>query len=148
MKLKMKKIALWAVGVFVVIQFVPYGHDHSNPPVAAKPQWDSPKTEALFMRACGDCHSNETKWPWYSNIAPVSWLVMYDVKEGREHFNVSLWNVQKKNEGDEAAEELREGEMPPLPYLLAHPEARLSGEEKKQLVEGLVATFGEKKKEE
>jgi len=71
------------------------------------------------MRACGDCHFNETKWPWYSHIAPISRLVTYDVKEGREHFNVSMWGDQRKNRGDEAAEELREGEMSPLTYRIS-----------------------------
>lgn len=137
-----KRTAVALVAVGLLIQFVPYGMDHTNPPVIAEPQWDSPQTRELFMRACGDCHSNETKWPWYSHVAPISWLVAYDVKEGREHFNVSMWGHQRKNEGDEAAEELREGEMPPLVYLIAHPEARLSETEKKHLIEGLVRTFG------
>ncbi|WP_457599184.1 heme-binding domain-containing protein [Hydrogenimonas sp.] len=143
-----RKIVLGGVLALLLIQLVPYGWDHTNPPVVAEPQWDTPKTRELFMRACGDCHSNETKWPWYSRIAPVSWLVAYDVAEGREHFNVSMWGIQKKNDGDEAAEELREGEMPPLPYLLLHPEARLDETERAALVEGLVKTFGEEKEEE
>ena len=140
---KIKTIAISAVLLGVVIQLVPYGRDHTNPQVVQEPQWDTPKTRALFMRACADCHSNETKWPWYSNIAPVSWLVQHDVDEGREHFNVSNWLHQKKNKGDEAAEEVREGDMPPLVYLPAHPEARLSKIEKKELVTGLINTFGE-----
>ena len=100
------------------------------------------------MRACGDCHSHETKWPWYSHIAPISWLVYRDVQEGRKHFNVSAWGYQRKNEGEEAAKELAEGEMPPLLYLLAHPEARLSAKEKKELIEGLWRTFGEEEDED
>ncbi len=145
---KIKKGALFAFFVFILIQFVPYGKEHSNPPVLSTPEWDSPDTEKLFMRACGDCHSNETKWPWYSKIAPISWLVTYDVMEGREHFNVSMWGIQKKNDGDEAAEELREGETPPFVYLLAHPEARLSEDEKKRLIDGLVKTFGEESEDD
>ena len=141
--LKIKTIAISAVLLGVVIQLVPYGRDHTNPQVVQEPQWDTPQTRALFMRACADCHSNETKWPWYSNIAPVSWLVQHDVDEGREHFNVSNWLHQKKNKGDEAAEEVREGDMPPLVYLPAHPEARLSKIEKKELITGLINTFGE-----
>ncbi len=144
MKLKTKAV-LTIVGLSVLIQFVPYGRDHTNPEVLSEPRWDSPRTKELFMRACGDCHSNETKWPWYSSIAPVSWLVAYDVHEGREHFNVSMWGVQEENEGDEAAEEVREGEMPPFGYLLAHPEARLDEAEKRELIDGLVRTFGDKK---
>ena len=143
-----KKIAIGGVVAFVLIQLVPYGRDHTNPPVVQEPKWDSVKTRELFMRACADCHSNETKWPWYSNIAPVSWLVVHDVEEGREHFNISMWGHQRKNKGDEAAEELREGEMPLKPYLLAHPEARLNENEKKQLIQGLINTFGEEEEDE
>jgi mono/diheme cytochrome c family protein len=137
------KIVIGMLVLFVLIQFVPYGRDHANPQVISEPPWDSIQTRALFMRACGDCHSHETKWPWYSNVAPVSWLVQRDVEEGREHFNVSAWGHQKKNDGDEAAEEVREGDMPMPIYLLTHPEARLSDEEKARLISGLVKTFGE-----
>lgn len=144
----MKKILLALVVLFVLIQFIPYGKDHTNPPVIAEPNWDSPRTKELFMRACGDCHSNETKWPWYSNIAPLSWSIYHHVVEGREHFNVSMWGHQKKNEGEDAAEEVEEGEMPLKSYLLAHPEARLSDSEKKELIEGLKKTFGEKEHDE
>jgi mono/diheme cytochrome c family protein len=129
----------------VAIQAIPYGKDHTNPAVGAEPTWDSGTTRALFMRACGDCHSHETTWPGYSNWAPISWLVQNDVAEGREHFNVSLWGEQKRNKGDEAASTVREGEMPPWFYVFPHPEARLSDSEEGQLIKGLVATFGEKK---
>jgi hypothetical protein len=144
----MKKLIIGLLALFVLIQFIPYGKDHTNPPVIAEPHWDSPKTRALFMRACGDCHSHETKWPWYSNIAPVSWSIYHHVKEGREHFNVSVWGHQKKNEGEDAAKEVREGEMPLKSYLLAHPEARLSKSEKAALIAGLKKTFGDKKEDE
>ena len=144
----MKKFLIITLLLLIAIQFIPYGKNHTNPPVIAEPKWDSPQTRTLFMRACGDCHSHETKWPWYSNIAPVSWLVYHDVVEGREHFNISAWGHQKKNEGDEAAEELEEGEMPLKPYLLAHPEARLNKQEKALLIEGLKKTFGEKKEKD
>ena len=140
----LKNIVLGMIILFVGIQFVPYGKDHTNPKVLAEPKWDSPKTRELFMKACIDCHSNETKWPAYSNIAPLSWGVYYHVMEGREHFNVSAWGHQKKNDGDEAAEELEEGEMPLASYLLAHPEAKLTERETKELLEGLKKTFGEK----
>jgi len=129
--------------VAIAIQLIPYGKNHSTPSVVAEPMWDSPKTRELFVRACADCHSNETKWPWYSNVAPISWLVQYDVEEGREHFNVSMWGIQKKNKGDEAKEELEEGEMPPWFYVLPHPDAKLSESETKELSKGLLATFGE-----
>jgi hypothetical protein len=110
--------------------------------VRREPDWDRPRTRELFFRTCRDCHSNETSWPWYSHVAPASWLVQHDVEEGREHFNVSEWG-REDNEGDEAAELLREGEMPPWFYLPAHPEALLTDAERRELVAGLVATFGE-----
>jgi mono/diheme cytochrome c family protein len=131
-----------AILAFIVIQLVPYGRNHENPPIAAEPTWDSPQTQELFMTACGDCHSHETVWPWYSNIAPVSWLVQHDVEEGRAEFNISRWG-QGENEAGEAAETVREGEMPPAIFLVTHPEARLSSADEQTLIRGLVATFGE-----
>jgi len=132
------KRALIAVACVVVLaQVIPL--DRSNPPVAATPTWDSPRTQALFERACGDCHSHQTRWPWYAYVAPASWLVVYDVHEGRGEFNVSAADV---GEADEAAEELEEGAMPPWQYLVLHPEAELSAEERAALVAGLEATFG------
>ncbi len=144
----MLKLLLTLIVLAVVIQFIPYGKNHDNPKVMAEPNWDSPKTKEIFMTACGDCHSNETKWPWYSNIAPLSWSIYHHVEEGREHFNVSMWGHQKKNEGEDAAEEVEEGEMPLKSYLLAHPEARLSDTDKQTLIEGLKRTFGEKNDDE
>jgi mono/diheme cytochrome c family protein len=145
----MKKIGLifllilaFAVFTAVAIQFVPYGRNHTNPPVLADPQWDSPATRQLFFRACGDCHSNETAWPWYTNVAPVSWLIQRDVDEGRAKFNVSEWGRPGENEAEDAAELVQNGEMPLPIYLVMHPEARLSAAEKNALIQGLIATFG------
>lgn len=129
------------MGLLLLIQFIPYGREHTNPPVIAEPTWDSPQTRALFFRACADCHSNETKWPWYSNIAPTSWLITRDVVQGREEFNVSEWG-RPDNEGDDAAKLVQNGEMPPWFYLPLHPEANLSPVERQQLINGLLATFG------
>ena len=144
----MKKFILILMVLFGLIQFIPYGKNHVNPKVMAEPKWDSVKTKELFMRGCADCHSNETKWPWYSNIAPISWSIYHHVEEGREHFNVSMWDIQKKNDGDESAKELEKGEMPLVSYLIAHPEARFSKEETQVLIEGLKKTFGEKKEDD
>jgi len=81
-------------------------------------------------------------WPWYSNIAPISWLLQRDVDEGREHLNFSEWN-REQGEAGEAAETVEEGTMPPGNYLLTHPEARLDDAEIAALIAGLEATFGE-----
>lgn len=134
---------LWIVaGLFVAIQLVPYGRAHTNPPVLGEPAWSSPEARAAFFRSCGDCHSHETRWPWYSQVAPVSWLVQRDVDEGRAHFNVSAWGHQRKNDGDEAAEEVRDEKMPLPIYLVTHPEARLTAAERAALAQALAATFG------
>ena len=133
--------------LLLLIQFFPYGRNHENPPVIAEPTWDSPETRATFFETCGDCHSNETVWPWYSHIAPVSWLVAHDVEDARSEFNVSEFG-REHDHSDEAAEELEEGKMPLWFYLPLHPEARLTDEEKEAFIKGLVATFGEREKED
>lgn len=128
--------------LFILAQLIPFGHDHDNPVVVKEPAWDTLQTRETFMRVCGDCHSHHTKWPWYSNVAPVSWLVQHDVEEGRAHFNVSMWGIQKKNEGHEAAEEVEEGDMPMWIYAALHSKARLDEADKESLIKGLKATFG------
>lgn len=140
----MKRFLRWSLTglllLMVAAQVVPYGRDHDNPPVAAEPAWDTSATRELARRACFDCHSNETRWPWYSNIAPLSWLIQRDVEEGRHELNWSEWDLD--SEGDESAETVIEGSMPPGTYAILHPEARLSEQEIDDLVAGLVATFG------
>jgi len=125
----------------VIAQVIPYGKNHDNPQVLQEVSWDSQQTKELFYRACGDCHSNETKWPWYSNVAPVSWLVAHDVQEGRKNFNVSMWTHQEINKGAFAAYQLQKGKMPPFGYLMNHPEAKLGSGDKATLVSGLKKTF-------
>lgn len=125
----------------VAIQFVPYGRAHDNPPVTGTPTWDSPRTEELVRRACFDCHSNETKWPWYSSVAPLSWRIQKHVDEGREHLNFSTFD-RGQGEADEAAEVVRAGKMPLADYVLAHPRARLGATEKQALIDGLARTLG------
>jgi len=134
-------LIIGGTALIILLQLVPYGRNHVNPPVIAEPAWDSPNTRTLFMQTCGDCHSNETIWPWYSNVAPVSWILYNHVEEGRSQFNVSAWGYQE-NEAEEAVELYIHGEMPPKSYLPAHPEARLSGEARQALIDGMFATFG------
>jgi mono/diheme cytochrome c family protein len=144
-RLPWRRILKWtgiSVAVLLLaIQFIPYGRDHSNPPVGTEPDWDSPRTRELAVVACFDCHSNQTEWPWYSNVAPVSWLTQRDVDEGRSALNFSDWNGQRQ-EIDEAVETIEEGEMPPWYYLPTHRDADLSDAEKEELIAGFRATFG------
>ena len=126
---------------FIAIQLVPYGRDHHNPPMGAEPAWDSPDTRALAKRACFDCHSNETEWPVYSTVAPVSWLIQHDVSEGREVLNFSEWQ-RPQQEAKEASEEVLEGAMPMPIYRLMHAHARLSEVDRQRLARGLEKTIG------
>jgi hypothetical protein len=142
MKRYLKRALVVLVILFAAIQLVPYGRAHENPPVTGEPDWDSPRTRELAQRACSDCHSNETRWPWYSWVAPISWLVQRDVDEGREHLNFSEFDRRQKH-ADDAAEEVEDGEMPPWFYLPLHSEARLGDGEKSELIAGLQRTFGE-----
>ena len=98
--------------------------------------WDSPATRELAVRACFDCHSNETVWPWYSNIAPASWLVARDTYEARDYLNFSDW-VPGDIDLEDVAEVINEGEMPPAQYKLIHAGARLTDAERQQLLLGL-----------
>jgi len=162
-------LAVMGVIGFIAIQFVPV--DKSNPPVVNEPRWDSPQTKMLVERACYDCHSNQTKWPWYANVAPASWLVAHDVQEGRVALNFSEWGIKgamgegnetveageaEENESDEGEEaeggesaepdeiieEVEEGAMPPRKYVVMHPEAKLTHAEIEALIAGFKATFG------
>ncbi len=130
------------VGVIILalaIQFVPYGRDHTNLPVQTEPQWNSPETRALAQRACFDCHSNQTVWPWYSNIAPLSWLIQRDVDRGRRTLNFSEWN-RPQRELDGLTRVIERGQMPQWYYVLLHPSAKLSPQETQTLIQGLNAT--------
>ncbi|TLN04033.1 cytochrome C [bacterium] len=128
------------LAAFLLIQLIPYGRSHNNPAVISEPQWQDATTKDLVTRACYDCHSNESVWPWYSNVAPVSWLIQHDVDEGRQKLNFSEWGTRKM-EVDEIIEVVREGEMPPLQFTIIHADARLSDTEKEQLISGLTASL-------
>ena len=132
---------LWLVAILLAIQLVPYGHRHANPPVVSEPPWDAPETRALAVRACFDCHSNQTRWPLYAYVAPVSWLLESDVEGGRRHLNFSEWNRPQQH-ADDAADIVREGDMPLKKYLLLHPAARLTDADRARLADGLAKMFG------
>lgn len=142
----MKKMILIGLGVVIVlallIQLVPVNRE--NPAVVTQVTWDSPETQVLWDRACADCHSSETAWPWYSYVAPVSWLVARDVREGREKFNISDLTTSRLDKMmREIAEVVQEGEMPMPIYLVTHPGARLTSAERDTLVKGLQATLSQ-----
>lgn len=135
-------IALSTVLVFAIIQVIPYGKAHSNPPVTGEPKWDSQRTRELTVSACYGCHSNEVDYPAYASVAPISWMVQSHVDEGRHKLNFSTFDVTTHG-ADEAVEVILEGSMPPSYYTRfgLHPEARLSDAEIQELVAGLRATF-------
>ena len=118
---------------------------HKNPPVVSEPNWDSPATRALAVRACFDCHSNETTWPWYANLPPISLLVTRDVLSGREHLNFSEWRSGAVNPRtlQRLNEEIMKGRMPPSYYLRIHPTAQLTPLELSQLAQGLANTMNQ-----
>lgn len=123
----LRTTVLALVVAFVAAQAVPV--DRSNPPVSADVGAPA-KVQPILRRACYDCHSNETVWPSYAAVAPISWLVARDVHEGRAELNFSRWSsygdAARRKKLKETAEEVAEGEMPPWYYTLMHPEAALS----------------------
>lgn len=98
-----------------------------------------PETLALFERACQNCHSQRTEWPWYSHVAPMSWLIARDVQQARSHMNLSRWQEYSTDERlgllSEIGSAVRNREMPKQRYLLLHPEARLTDKERLQIYE-------------
>jgi hypothetical protein len=132
-----------AAGVLGLAQLVPV--ERSNPPVEAEVPAPAPVREIL-ARACYDCHSHETRWPWYARVAPVSWLVAHDVNHAREHMDLSAWNrydaKERREKLDELWEEVEEGAMPLWYYLPLHPQARLSDADKETLRGWALAPAG------
>ncbi len=128
---------------FGVIQLIPYGRSHDNPAVTGEPEWSSPRTRELMVSACYGCHSNEVEWPWYSNVAPISWAITDHVEAGRDEVNYSEFATNPGN-ADETIEVIAEGSMPPAYYTRfgLHPPANLSDAEIAELIAGLRATPG------
>ena len=138
------RISKWVLIAAVLIQLIPYGRNHTNPPVTKEPTWNSSTTRALIWRACFDCHSNQTIWPWYSYVAPVSWLVQNDVDGGRRHLNFTEWDHPQRHAEDVAAQ-VKQGDMPLWFYVPLHPAARLTSAEKETLIDGAEKTLGPQK---
>ena len=139
--LKILGIALGSLALlFGLMQLVPYGRTHKNPPTTKEPSWDSPRTRELARRACFDCHSNETRWPWYSDVAPFSWVVQHDVESARDVVNFSEWNIHY-DLAPYSGQSVMLGTMPPVKYRMAHPESQLSKQELLDLAHGLDVTL-------
>ena len=127
-------ILIVIIVILIVIQFVPVSK--INPPVTGEIK-ASENVMQILKNSCYDCHSNEVRWPWYSNIAPASWLVVHDVNEAREHMNFSEWQFysadDKEDNIEDIGEEIEDGEMPLWYYLILHNDARLSDNDKKTI---------------
>lgn len=128
-------VTIALVAALALAQLVPV--QRTNPPVSGEvsaPQ----EVKTILRKACYDCHSHETVWPWYSHVAPVSWLVASDVEEGRKHLNFSVWDTypdkRRARKLEEVADEVGEGEMPLWFYVPLHPDAKLDAREREVLV--------------
>ena len=140
MRKTLKVIALALSIAFVAVQF--YRPDRANPPTAQaetlEATTDLPENVAQILnRSCSDCHSNQTLYPWYSNISPFSWLLADHINEGRRELNFSVWKTyspkKKRHKYDEICEQVTSGAMPHNQYLWIHRDARLSEADKKVL---------------
>jgi hypothetical protein len=143
--MKKRKILFGGLGIFVValigIQFIPV--ERTNPPV----EMDIPapaNVKAILKASCYDCHSNETVWPWYSRLAPVSWLVANDTTEGRDRLNFSTWNQyipeQQAELVSSSMKRIRRGSMPPWFYTIKHTDGKLTPE-KLAILEAWAAKY-------
>jgi len=144
-KLFTKKFVIAALGaalaLFVLIQFIPMGNVYGQDPILNEPPWDSAQTRALAKRACFDCHSNETEWPWYAKVQPMAFMISRDVEAGRALMNFSEWKEKTFITADLIEKMIRSDQMPLPRYLLAHPGAKLSDAEKETLIEGIRETL-------
>jgi hypothetical protein len=130
--------AVIAIGGSMIHPFGTTAPTGSDATVLRDAQID-PDTLALFERACQNCHSERTEWPWYSHVAPMSWLIARDVQQARSHMNLSRWQEYSSDERlgllSEIGSAVRNREMPKQRYLLLHPEARLTDQERLQIYE-------------
>ena len=138
----MNKLKTWIARIgFILlvapigIQFVPI--ERTNPLVESDVAVPA-ELKVVLRRACYDCHSNETRWPWYARVAPVSWLIANDVKEGRKEVNFSVWNQftgsRRARKFKEIVEQVEQNKMPQWYYLLVHPDAKLSTGDKEMII--------------
>lgn len=140
-----RRVIVGALVLLVAIQLVPVWLWQTNPTPQAQPKWDSPQTQALAQRACFDCHSDQTTWPWYARVAPASWLITRDVIGGRRELNFDDWQrALARNErsslDQRVQREVSRGDMPPSYYTWLHPDAALTADERQQLIDGTAKT--------
>lgn len=138
MRLRPRWIAAGGGVLFLGLQLVPYGWWHDNPPVVRDAPWPDEESEGIARESCYDCHSNETNWPIYSYVAPMSWLTRQDVENGREELNFSNWD-EFSDEADDAIDVIEDGSMPPSQYTWVHRDAPLSEDEAARLTAALAA---------
>lgn len=142
----MKKFFKWffiiLITGFIVIQFLPVSPGKTNPPVTNEIVWVSEKVENQFNNNCADCHSNNTKWPWYTYIAPVKWATEGHVFEGREEYNISTDKITDEWVS-EFYQALIDGQMPPEDYMITHPEVKnMTKQEKIDFAKGIINSLG------
>lgn len=138
----MKKKLLWiALGIFIIIQLIPTDRPEvilDNPNDLLSNNEVPEDIEKILRTSCYDCHSNETHYPWYAYVAPISFLVIRDTEQGRGDLNFSNWEkldkIEKAEMFDEISEEVGEGEMPMKIYPIAHPSAKLSDKQRNDIV--------------
>jgi hypothetical protein len=122
------------IATFVLMSLIPYG-EKTNPPVDEKLTLKAPKeVMEIFKRSCYDCHSNQTKWPWYSSVFPLSWSIKDHVKNGRASLNFDKWETYSKEKQEKLKEEIarKAGTIMPLKdYLWFHGDAKVSKKERK-----------------
>lgn len=135
-----QSLVLASLGLLVAIQFI--RPSTANPPVQENHEIAAvlsvdPSIQSILQRSCNDCHSNRTVWPWYSHVAPVSWLVASDVYDGRKRMNFSEWGAYPTEKSrhllGKICEKAQDGDMPPLQYRPMHPLSRLSGGDQQQI---------------
>ena len=140
MSLWMKRLVPAVIGLLILIQLI--RPSTVNPPIDSKQEIAAhltvePAVQSIFDRSCNDCHSNQTVWPWYSHVAPVSWLVASDVNDGRRHVNFSGWGMYPIEKSEKLLEaickEVQEGDMPPLQYTPLHRASKLTKADQEEI---------------
>jgi cytochrome c2 len=124
-----KRILLVLVILFVIAQFIRPAR--TNPPVDPAKRLAMPQNvQSIFDRSCRDCHSNQTEWPWYTNVSPLSWWVVNHVNGGRKHFNASEFNTyaakKQSKKIEELCDQVEQGDMPLSSYVVVHRQAKLA----------------------